>query len=333
MATSVVVPPDDTEMCGRCGLVVKDGDKALTCDLCRVWVHTKCGGVDRGVPDKLYKIMKELGVDCSTLGIRWFCNRCNPQIDSLKLEVKSIKDRQTTLEKNHESIEGILLRIQEDYSGLKKCVDDLTKTVHQTVNDNQEKVEDNITVLNHEIVELKRSYSDILKENLGEGARGTSTNTASQVRVHEEVSEAWERERRKNQLVIFGIEENSDEGITRNKVKDIMQAVGMDESKVKYFGRVGRSTNDNKTRLVRIVCDDAETKRKFLKEANKLKGIEGYNRIYISNDLTKMQQINDKKLRDKLREIRVNNREAKINNGEIVVFENGSRKILYSQQN
>jgi len=75
-----------------------------------------------------------------------------------------------------------------------------------------------------------------------------------------------------------------------------------------------------------------ETKRKFLKSANKLKQMEGFDKIYVSLDLTKMQQLQDKKLRDKLREIRVENREAKINNGEIITFENGARKILYTLQ-
>ena len=137
----------------------------------------------------------------------------------------------------------------------------------------------------------------------------------------------------KNNLVIFEIDETSNEDRTRDKVKDILQAVGIDEAKVKYFGRVGKNITENKTRLVRVVCDDSETKRKILKDANKLKGIEGYNRIYISLDLTKVQQTVDKKLRDKLREIRVSNRDAKINNGDIVVFENGFRRVLYCQQN
>ena len=328
MADKVSVSSDDMDMCGMCGIEVKENDKALTCDLCREWVHIKCGGV----PNKLYKAIKELGEDCSTLGIRWFCKNCNSQMDSLKMELKMIKDKQTNFEKNYENIEGILMRVQEDYSDLRKCVDELSIKVNKSVSDNQEKVED-VTVLKEEIIELKRSYADIARENTVEGATGISTHIASEVNVQAEVSEAWGRERRKNNLVIFGIDETSNEERTRDKVKDILQAVGIDEAKVKYFGRVGKNITENKTRLVRVVCDDSETKRKILKDANKLKGIEGYNRIYISLDLTKVQQTVDKKLRDKLREIRVSNKEAKINNGDIVVFENGFRRVLYCQQN
>ena len=56
----------------------------------------------------------------------------------------------------------------------------------------------------------------------------------------------------------------------------------------------------------------------------------GYERIYISPDLTKEQQLQDKKLRDKLKEIGVEHRKTKINNNDIVILENGSKKILYS---
>jgi len=93
---------------------------------------------------------------------------------------------------------------------------------------------------------------------------------------------------------------------------------------------VGRLVVGAKPRMVRVVCDDAETKRKFLKESNRLKTIEGFENKYVSADLTKEQQIQDKNLRDKLKEFRVSFKEAKINNGEIVVFEDGTRKVLYS---
>lgn len=332
MASGGAVPPVAIEKCGSCGTAVKENDKALTCDLCNVWVHTKCGG-GCGVPDKLYKVIKELGVDCATVGIRWFCNKCNPQIDSLKLELKTIKDRHINLEKKHENLEVVVQKVQEDYASIKRTMDELTRTMNQNVSENQGKVDEDIVVLKDEITELKKSYSDMARGNAVDGARAISLQNSPSISVQVEVSEAMEREKRKNNLVIFGIEETNDEGMTRDKVKNILQAVEIDENKVKYFGRVGRNTSENKIRVVRVVCDDSETRRNFLKGANKLKTMQGYNKVYVSPDLTKAQQLLDKKLRDKLREIRVNTKEAKINNGEIVVFENNCKRVLYSQQN
>src|ERR1700759_4269144 len=129
-----------------------------------------------------------------------------------------------------------------------------------------------------------------------------------------------EREKRRNNLVIFRVEETDDENLTKIKINEIVAAVGVNVEKVKYFGRVGRKVTGAKPGVVRIVCEDAETKRSILKGANRLKVVEGFGRIYVSMDLTKEQQLNDKKLRDKLKEIRVQHREVKINNGVIILF-------------
>ena len=83
--------------------------------------------------------------------------------------------------------------------------------------------------------------------------------------------------------------------------------------------------------MVRVICQDIETRRGILKGANKLRTVEGYERTYISPDLTKSQQEVDKRLRDKLRELRVQHKEAKINNGEIIIFESGTRIVLFAR--
>ena len=54
-----------------------------------------------------------------------------------------------------------------------------------------------------------------------------------------EVSEVMEREKWKNNLVIFGLEETNDENIPKSKINEVVAAVGMNIDKVKYFGRVG----------------------------------------------------------------------------------------------
>jgi len=82
--------------------------------------------------------------------------------------------------------------------------------------------------------------------------------------------------------------------------------------------------------LVRIVCEDTVARRNLLKGANKLKAAQGYNKIYVAPDLTKSQQITDNKLREQ--QVRAEHRDAKINNGEIVILENGQRRVLFSQQ-
>ena len=59
-----------------------------------------------------------------------------------------------------------------------------------------------------------------------------------------------------------------------------------------------------------------------------------FEEIFVVPDLTKLQQEEDKKLRDKLKEIRESGRkQAKIEKGEIVEEVEGKKEVLFSLKN
>jgi hypothetical protein len=211
----------------------------------------------------------------------------------------------------------------------------LTKPSDRSKNDDDSiggKVAEEIVDIKEQLVVLKQKYSDVVRVEGAEGMVVINPPRVSDLKnIQLEFSELMERDKRKNNLVIFGIGETDDENITKNKINEIINEIGVDANKVKYFGRVGRRAIGGKARVVRVVCEDLETRRGVLKGANKLKVISGYERTYISPDLTKCQQEEDKKLRQKLKEFREQYKEAKINNGEIVVMEGGERKVLYQK--
>lgn len=324
-----VTSVESVEKCAVCANDVKPSEQSLCCDLCGKWVHTRkeCGKV----PMELYKTIKKFRAE-NIIGIKWICERCDTQFEKFKSEMKMILEKQVALENKQETMEATMIGMKEDIIEIRKVVEEWKNDKIQTGDNEQEVVDDKIDKLKEELTELKQTYSSMVRVNNREETNNSNVINPSSRSVQLEVSEAMEREKRKNNLVIFGIEETNDENLTKDKVKEIVIAVGLEESKIQYFGRVGRNLSGTKTRVVRVVCSDLEVKRKFLKEASKLKGLQGYNKVYVSPDLTKSQQIIDKKLRDKLREIRTEHREAKINNGDIVIFEEGNRRVLYAQQ-
>ena len=90
-------------------------------------------------------------------------------------------------------------------------------------------------------------------------------------------------------------------------------------------------TSENKNRPVRIIMESKEIRGDMLKKGVLLKETTDFNTYYIVPDKTPKQQYEDKKLRDKLREIRNNGqREARINKGKIIKNENGREVILFS---
>lgn len=316
----------DLNFCGICRANVKDGEKAIECDMCNNWVHNSCCSM----PDDLYKILVKYGN--KNTGTKWFCRSCEIHFGKIRMELKSISERQVLVETKLDATDKNLLDVKKEVSEMKREFDEFVKDRKLNAENTSVLVNDKIDEIKIEVSEIKKTYSGAVRGNMvaSGDASNSSLHPARTIKV--EVSEVMEREKRKNNLVIFGIDETNDERITKEKVNSIVQAMGQDETKIKYFGRVGRYTSGARARIVRVICDDAETKRNFLKAANKLKTIEGYENIYVSADLTKIQQRQDKALRDKLKEIKLQCRDAKINNGEIVTFENGDRKVLFSLQ-
>src|SRR6267154_2579412 len=321
-----VTDEPDANICGTCKNEVVGSEKAMQCDLCNRWVHNVCCSM----PDDLYKALVKN--EKKNTGVKWFCKVCELHFGKLKLEIKAVAERQVMVESKQISMEVGLVEVKREVVELKNEFKEFIKASQHSAKRDSDKVEDELEGIKGEITGMKKSYSEIIVQ--GSSVTGAETgiggSNAPSRSIKVEVSEVMEREKRKNNLVIFGIDKTHDEMATRAKVNEIINVVGLEESKIKYFGRVGRVVAGSKPRIVRVVCEDAETKRRFLKVANRLKTTENFANIYIAMDLTKVQQGQDKILRDKLKEFKEVHKEAKINNGEIVVFEEGNRKVLFS---
>jgi len=316
-----------TNLCGGCSVEVLSGEKGMQCDWCNKWNHILCCSM----PEDLYKVLVKH--EKKSIGIKWFCKICETYFGKIKMKIKILSERQGVVEVKQFDSDKTLNEVKNEVLELKKNFADFVKERELKADSISVKVDDKIDGMQLELSEIKKSYSDMVQVNSAAGGSllVNPTNAPSSI-IKLEVSEVMEREKRKNNLVIFGIDETNDEAVTREKVNVIIRAVGLDESKIKYFGRVGRHVAGARPRIVRVVCEDSEVKRNLLKATNRLKTLEGYSNIYIDLDLTKVQQIEDKKLREKLKEIRVTDKDAKINNGEIVIFESGSRKVLFSER-
>jgi hypothetical protein len=116
------------------------------------------------------------------------------------------------------------------------------------------------------------------------------------------VVEELEREKRRTNLVLMGVPEG-DDGEGREIVTDVVNGL-VPEVKVEFVivGRIGKK--GNVARPVRIRVDEQGHRRKLLARAKDLKGKEGLDKIYIMPDLTRLQQQEDKALRDEVKRLR-----------------------------
>ncbi len=319
--------------CAECKEDVKDLDKGVECDICQTWVHIKCGKLSNAFYGELQDVIKAGGGQ----GLKFLCISCDQFYEGIKVDIRQLIEKQRELETKQETLtkglDSVKREIDEMKDSIKKIEEE--RNLEKDVKQNDVKVVEEIGDLKTQLTDLKAKclYSDATRV---QGAEATVVFTAQQSSTSKDfeiqVSELFERDKRKNNLVIFGIDETNDETLTKTKINDIIHVLGVDVNKVKYFGRVGRVVTPGKARVVRVVCDDSEVRRSILKGSNRLRGLEGYERTYISPDLTKSQQELDKKLRDNLKNLRIQYKDAKINNGEIIIVEHGTRTVLYPKE-
>ena len=160
--------------------------------------------------------------------------------------------------------------------------------------------------------------------------------------MQQKMIEMMEREKRRNNIIIRGISESMDCD-EKTEVDRILEVL-VEEVNIKYeiVGRVGRLEKEGgagRCRPLRIRNEELDHKRKLLSRGKNLKGAEDDNlrKVYVAPDLTRLQQEEDKKLRDKLKEFRedgmrkgIERTSVKIVRGEIVREVNGGREVNFS---
>ena len=295
-------------VCGECGLVAMDNDKGTGCSGCDKWFHIKCAEID----SKLHGAMMKFDSDKTRhSGLHWYCGGCNEGIGKLRLEVKKCM---SNVEKEMSSLRKEWDKWKADFKG-----GDWRTEMNKIMVENKKGVDDAWKeALDKKEESLKRSFSDILKEEMNKDTKESVEQQSRGRRVvRMEVVEELERERRRDKLVIMGIPEEGEDGDGEDIVKDVVAAL-MEEVVVEFkvIGRIGKM--GSKPRPVRIRVQDVGHRRKLLARAKELRNKEGLQKIFIVPDQTRMQQEADKVLRDKVKLLRRDGVEARIVKGEVV---------------
>jgi DNA primase catalytic subunit len=235
---------------------------------------------------------------------------------AVRTEIKKIK------EDKQEEFDNEMKGMKKE---MKKLTDKITEMESgQIVNDMKQ--------LQDEVQSLSSKYSDVVKTGaavINTGNSGSSVDTSVR-NVRVEVHEALDRDKRKNNLVIFGLDETLSLSEIKVKISDAIVATGLqDVEGIKFVGRIGKE-EAAKTRPYRIEVGNSDIKRSIMLGTNKLKADPAFARVYIRPDQTKLQQKIDRELRTKLKELQdAGKSAARINNGEIVEFVDGIKQVLF----
>ncbi len=357
--------------CEECNKdVVKEG---VECEVCERWFHGKCAGVAAGtykaleqdkalhwycrgcskgvvstwkrLQEKQEVIEKEVSIlkeEFKEIREKWhpvMVEKLESGMENNKKELGDLEKRVKIVEDFEKDMEGKKDRLLETSRKEVKELEKKVKKLEEAVKEREAKKEQ---IVLKEVQGIKESFVAIVQEQAKEQEIEREKEQKTKEReMQQKMLEMMEREKRRNNMIIRGIKESNDQA-DRLAVDRVLGAL-VEELEIKYeiIGRVGRLDKENevrKDRPLRIRIEDIEDKRRLLSRSKKLKESkdEFLHKVYMAPDMTRIQQEEDKTMRDKLKEIREKDvkdkvqSSVKIAKGEIVRVHNGVKEVLFT---
>ena len=148
MAASNVNAEKDSEICGTCKNIVKVNEKAMACNICKDWFHTKC----EGVRDELYDVLTQNNLTA----IHWFCTNCNKVANGIMTNIAKVLKTQEEIKNDIQAVKVDVSKNVQDISNLEGSMASCTENVKQNTDD--------ITSMASDLKQLSTQISDIISE-------------------------------------------------------------------------------------------------------------------------------------------------------------------------
>ena len=158
--------------------------------------------------------------------------------------------------------------------------------------------------------ESKKTYAQVAADTISNIRKSVSDPRPAPVLESKKgvdiIDEYQDRERRKANIILHNIPEPDNDTRTEKELMDrqtftrITEEVFNMKVKATKAIRLGRPQED-RPRLVLITLENPEVRRDILKRCKELRGIEEWERVYISPDLTQPERQRNKELRDELK--------------------------------
>ena len=129
------------DQCGSCKQKVNSKEKAVECEICQLWYHTRCEKISDGT----YKILQENN------SIHWYCERCNKGIAKVLSALANILKRRDKVEETLDQMEKGLESVRNELKNLKEEMERKIKESDKKEKEVDEK-------LTREIEELTKTY-------------------------------------------------------------------------------------------------------------------------------------------------------------------------------
>ena len=216
-----------------------------------------------GVRDELYDVLTQNNLTA----IHWFCTNCNKVANGIMTNISKVLKTQEEMKNDIQAVKVDVSKNVQDISILEGSMASCTENVKQNTDD--------ITSMANDLKQLSTQIIDI-------------------------ISEPSEHEKRKMNIIISGLPENTNDNDSSNA--QVTQVLNLLEVNCEFENviRLGQLRADGKPRFVRVTLKDKDSilsKAKTIKD----KDPEGLpfvpQQLYISPDLTRLQRLKAYKAR------------------------------------
>jgi len=193
-------------------------------------------------------------------------------------------------------------------------IEDRIKDFDDRFTRHEQIMQDKVTTLATSMEEVRKVDSDLNRQ----ANRAAKQKEETSPNVDENVAELREHERRKNNIIVFNIEESSkDDGEERKQddkaaVHDILFELNIATELSKPVRLGLKRDGSSYPRPMRITVEDETMKWNVLKEAKNLRNAreEALKKVYMKKDMTPLEQKKDAELQKQLLEKRKQAEEA-----------------------
>ena len=313
------------ENCPHCSEVCSAENRAIQCDLCGIWAHAECEGIPSECYDNFNSVFSKVH------NISYYCevNLCNSRVKQLihnyynDLEQRShlptLKSLQAEQGNLHRLVSEVSTKLDNLSSRNVVPIDESLEPTDRVLSTESSWHSDHQNLYNS-ISSLSEKINGLCVNN--DQLQNQITTTVSSLNVANEqaqtvshaptnpaeiVDEYLNRERRKLNLVIYGLPEASATSAPDRQLADSNSFTELVGSEFKISNleiskcvRLGKPKNDKPTPLLVTVADNA-IRRQILRNAKHLRHSNTYKCVFISPDLTLQEREANKQLRQELR--------------------------------
>ena len=185
-------------------------------------------------------------------------------------------------------------------------IDNLTKII-QTMQEQQQTIQNQMTTMQTQMALVL----EMIKKDKNE--EPIELDTKIEVKVVEMLDEDREKQEKRNNMIVYNVEEAPDSEENGKelkedieKVREVLSVVHPDASKISLTDvtvtRCGFNKKKDKMRPIRVKLMENSTKGVIFKNSWKLKEHDKFKKVGLSNDKTAREQLKDRELRSRLQD-------------------------------